>query len=176
VHCYSGYDINGYRFHTHSYSANKSTTNCGICVKGEWYDDTEHDYYGTIEEIMELKFRGANNRVVLFKCHWYNITQGVRIDKEHGLIEIKHTSSLRTYEPFVFAFQAIQVYYLPYPSKKRERKDWWVAIKIKSKGNLASYLNNAYSSEWLQEDGPICPFAVSVGHNLDHQIAAADED
>jgi hypothetical protein len=41
VHCYNEYDINEYRFHTHSHSANKSITNSGICVKGEWYDDTE---------------------------------------------------------------------------------------------------------------------------------------
>lgn len=167
VLCYKAYDVNGYRFHTSSYGKNKSTVNSHICVKGEWYDDTEHDYYGIIEEIVELEFHGLNNKVVLFKCHWFDVVNGVRVDKDHGLVEIKHTSSLHTYEPFVFAVQPIQVYYLPYPSQKRERRDWWVAVRTKSKRNLLSYLNNASSADFFQEEGTINQFTISTGDHLD---------
>ena len=28
----------------------------------------------------------------------------------------------------------VQVYYLPYPGRIRDKVDWWVVIKIRSKG------------------------------------------
>jgi hypothetical protein len=52
--------------------------NNGVCIKGEWAgEDTVHDYYGVLEEVVELEYEG-HNKVVLFKCHWFNITDGVR--------------------------------------------------------------------------------------------------
>ena len=37
------------------------------------------------------------------------------------------------YDPVVLATQASQVYYLPYPSLKKNMKDWRVVCKVRSK-------------------------------------------
>ena len=39
---------------------------------------------------------------------------------------------MSTYEPFIFAAQAQQVYYIRYPSlKNKEKIDWWIVCKVK---------------------------------------------
>ena len=46
--------MNGYRFHTREYGQNMSMMNSDICVKGSMYNENEYDYYGVIEEILEM--------------------------------------------------------------------------------------------------------------------------
>ena len=53
VYSYSGYIVNGYRFHTREYGQNMSTINSGVCVKRSTYNENEYDYYGVIEEILD---------------------------------------------------------------------------------------------------------------------------
>jgi hypothetical protein len=50
------------------------------------------------------------------------------------------------------ACQAIQAYYLPYASTKRDRKKWWVAMKTQRKGKLGV---DFFQEE--QSEGPILP-------------------
>ena len=57
----------------------------------------------------------------------------MKIDPRHWLIEIKHGSKSYINNPFVLAQQAVQVYYTPFPSRERGRKDWWTAYKVKSR-------------------------------------------
>ena len=54
VHTWPQYYVNGYRFHTIAHGSNKATMNSGICIKGANYNDAENDYYGILEEIIEL--------------------------------------------------------------------------------------------------------------------------
>jgi hypothetical protein len=134
--CYNGYEINGFKFHTETHSQNKATINSGVCINGQsGDDDTQYDYYGILQEVVELQYEGGN-KVVLFKCNWFDIINGVKVDKKRGIVEVRHASRLRYYEPFVLALQAIQVYYLPYASTKGDRKHWWVAMKTQRKGKL----------------------------------------
>ena len=59
VKSFSGYDVNGYRFHTTSYEQsrpNRRTTSSGVFTPS--VDEVE--YYGRIEEIYELKFMVPN--------------------------------------------------------------------------------------------------------------------
>lgn len=74
--------------------------------------------------------------MALFKCDWFDPKKEVKYDKALGLVEVNHTSRLEQYEPFVLAYQVDQVYYTPYPSPPRERKDWWVAFKTNPIGTL----------------------------------------
>ncbi|XP_078169522.1 uncharacterized protein LOC144563939 [Carex rostrata] len=122
VDCYQGYEVNGFRFHTEAYGKNKSAKSSGVCIKGEWDGiDTPQDYYGLLQEVIELHYDGLN-KVVLFRCNWFEIINGVRVDIQHGIVEVKHASPLKNYEPFILAPQAIQVFYLPYASDKIERR------------------------------------------------------
>jgi Domain of unknown function (DUF4216) len=70
--------------------------------------------------VIELEYDEVDNKAVLFNCHWFDITNVVRVDHRYGFIEVKHTFTLRSGEPFVSACQVNQVYYLSYASKKKE--------------------------------------------------------
>jgi hypothetical protein len=74
--------------------------------------------------------------VALFRCIWFDITNGIRKDSKHGIVEVKHTSRLKGFELFVLACQAIQVVYIPYASDTTTRCPWWVAMKTSPKGKF----------------------------------------
>ena len=71
VQRYNMYDVNGFQFHTESFGINRKTTNYGVCVEGENWEGTSSDYFGILEEIIWLEYSDVNNRVFLFKCHWF---------------------------------------------------------------------------------------------------------
>ncbi|KAK6791425.1 hypothetical protein RDI58_010506 [Solanum bulbocastanum] len=50
------------------------------------------------------------------------------MDHQHNIIEVKHTRKYRSYDPFIIAQNAKQVYYASYPLR-RDKADWWVVIK-----------------------------------------------
>ena len=172
--CYEGYEVNGFRFHTKKYGQNKSTESSCVCIKGEWDENgPTHDYYGVLEEVIELEYDA--NTVVLFRCYWFDITNGVKVDHEHGLVEVKHIFRLKNYEPFVLACQALQVCYLPYASENRERRQWWVAIKTSPKGKFRS--DNADANlEFYQEEMSDNPTSVSNGQDIDWDGMVLQED
>ena len=71
--------------------------------------------------------------MVLFKCDWFNPTpnSGMIVHEAYKLVDINHRRRFNKYEPFVLAAQAAQVYYYPYPNKKRDRANWWAVSKVK---------------------------------------------
>jgi hypothetical protein len=54
VKCYNGYFVNGYIFHIEEYGHGRKTYNNGVCIKGSTSSEFEVDYYGRLEEVMEL--------------------------------------------------------------------------------------------------------------------------
>ena len=65
--------MNGYRFHTNSWSEGRKTYNAGVTVRGNAHDEDGVDYYGILQEIMELQYPGLNERsVMLFSCEWFD--------------------------------------------------------------------------------------------------------
>jgi hypothetical protein len=54
VKCYNEYFFNGYVFHTKEYGHGRKTYNIGVCVKGLTSSELEVDYYGRLEEVVEL--------------------------------------------------------------------------------------------------------------------------
>jgi hypothetical protein len=90
------------------------------------------EYYGIIEEIIELCFGSTNPlKLVLFKCHWFHPISGVRRSPNILLVEIKKASVLPGNGPFIVAQQATQVYNVPYPCKStRSLVDWNVVYKV----------------------------------------------
>ena len=122
VKSYNGIIVNGYRFHIKEDEQNKATANSGVCCRGSLYGENEFDYYGVVEEIIELSYVG-NNSLFVLRCHWFDPVNGVKCDERYKLVDVKHRSSLRSYEPFIFAQQAQQVYYTKYSSKRARGGD-----------------------------------------------------
>ena len=140
--CYNGYFVNGYVFHTEEYGQGRKTYNNGVCVcvKGSTNSELEVDYYGRLEEVVELQYHSEQKIVFLFKCYWYDTTnRGIRVDPYYGLVEINSKARLHNVnDVFVFAKQCQQVYYTYTPSfrKDRSRVDWLSVLKTKPQGRV----------------------------------------
>lgn len=136
VRTWHTYFVNGYRFDTDSWSEGKSTKNSGVCTRGTVYGQAEDDYYGILQEVIQLEYPGLPlKRLVLFNCKWFDPTlgRGTRIHDQFGIVEVRSTRWYNQYDPFILASQAHQVYYAPYPSRHRNLVDWWVVIRIKAR-------------------------------------------
>jgi hypothetical protein len=116
-------DINRYTFYTVTQDKKSVYQNSGVRVRAvvddshDDDDDTETDtYYGQIEEIWELDYVGL--KVALFRCRW--VTNGKRVVSKgkYGYVSV----DLRVFgyknEPFVFANDVEQVFYVPNLAKK----------------------------------------------------------
>ena len=60
------YFVNGYVFHTEEYLHGRKTYNSSVCVKGSTCSEFKVDYYGKLEEVVELQYHSEQNRVFLF--------------------------------------------------------------------------------------------------------------
>jgi hypothetical protein len=134
---YKHYGINGYHFWTTAHERNHhnaKTINSGVLTVGE--DGVE--YYGIIDEIIELCFRSTQPlKLVLFKCHWFHPISEARRSPNSGLVKIKKTSVLPGNGQFIVAQQATQVYYIPYPCKSiRSLVDCDVVYKVPPRTKL----------------------------------------
>jgi len=134
VKCYNGYFVNGYVFHIEEYGHGRKTYNNGVCVKGSTSNELEVDYYGRLEEVVELQYHSEQNIMFLFKCYWYDTTdKGIKVDPHYGLVEINSKARLRSVnDVFVFTKQYQQVYYTYTHSfrKDRSRVDWLSVLKM----------------------------------------------
>ena len=84
-------------------------------------------YYGVLTEVVELHYLGGN-RVVLFKCDWWDVIntgRGIKRD-EYGYISVNFTRTLSTDEPFVLASQAKQIFYV----KNANESNWHTVIEM----------------------------------------------
>jgi len=107
VKCYNGYFINGYIFPTEEYGHGRKTYNIGVCIRRSTSSEFEVDYYGRLEEVIELQYLSEQNRVFLFKCYRYDtIDRGIRVDPHYDLVEINSKARHRNVnDVFVFAKQ-----------------------------------------------------------------------
>lgn len=139
VTTYSGYIVNGYRFHTRTHARDMSTVNSGVCVKGTCYNVDESDYYGLLEDVLQLEYGGfPSKKTFLFSCAWFDPSnRGTTTHPKYKIVEINHKRKYNSYEPFILAAQAHQVTYLSYPSLQRDKADWWVAIKIRARNSIS---------------------------------------
>jgi len=58
--------------------------NSGICVRGNIYGENDLDYYGIVDEILELSYLGYQNRVIILRCYWFDPKNGVKVDEKYG--------------------------------------------------------------------------------------------
>lgn len=128
------YLVNGYKFQTISKCHGKKTNNCGVYVRG-LSGGGEDDFYGELENIYELEY-SLLGKVVLFYCNWFDpSSRGTRLTR-HNIVEIRKDRSYGCFDPFFIAQNVRQVYYVPYPNPRREKRGWHVAIVTKPRGRV----------------------------------------
>nr|CAD1829256.1 unnamed protein product [Ananas comosus var. bracteatus] len=112
---FSGFIINGFRFHTKDREKLRKTQNSGVMVEAEG-----QAYYGVLTDIIELDYYGSF-KVVLFRCDWADITSQKGLKKDTNgctlvnFSKLIHTGQLLKDDPFVFSSQAKQVFYIQDP-------------------------------------------------------------
>ncbi|XP_039118067.1 uncharacterized protein LOC120253954 isoform X2 [Dioscorea cayenensis subsp. rotundata] len=146
VTTWPGYFINGYNFHTVTHGMEKATMNSGVCVQGTNADDSSTDFYGLLEDIVQLEYHGSRwNHVVLFECTWFDPINGTKVHPIYKLVDINRKRIYPKYDPFVLAQQAIQVNYIDYPSTKKDKVDWLAVSKTKARRMV--------EATWPEKDG-----------------------
>lgn len=131
------YFVNGFKFHTESWTVGKKTINSGVYVKGV-SEGGEDDFYGVIKHIFELTYAYVeqDNKVVLFYCEWFDPRNGTKIDPKYKTVDIRMDRRYNAFDPFILASKVTQVYYVPYPSHHRRKQGWCAAIKTKPRGQI----------------------------------------
>jgi hypothetical protein len=186
VKSFTGYDVNGYHFHTASYEQsrpNRRTTNSGVCTGGT----DGLDYYGRIEEIYELSFHGGKPlHPIIFKCHWFD--PGVTRRTPHlGLVETRQDSVYPGDDVYIVAQQATQVYYMPYACKNKPHlMGWYMVHKISPHAKLPIPIDedynlnpNTYDGEFYQKEGLQGRFEIDLTEAMEIRIdyeTVDDED
>jgi hypothetical protein len=167
VKSFTGYDVNGYRFHTTRYEENRATqktTNSGVCVPGT----NGLDYHGRVEEIYELEFDGDKPlKPVMFKCHWFNPRETIWTP-HLGQVEIREESIYQGKDVYIVAQQAMQVYYTQYANQaKKKLQGWAIVHQVSPHGKLPApndddynFNANTYDGEFYQEDGLLGMFEI----------------
>jgi hypothetical protein len=120
--------------------------NYGVCVTS----DEENDYYGILQEIIEVSYYGAKSpyKTVLFRCDWFdNSPKGINVHERYKLVEVNHKRKYQKYDPFVLAHQAGQVYYATYPSTTKERDHWWATFKTKARSQIDAPIDITFFQE-----------------------------
>ncbi|KAL0325359.1 UNVERIFIED_CONTAM: hypothetical protein Sradi_5105200 [Sesamum radiatum] len=104
------YFVNGYNFQSECHNTDKSTINCGLCVKSSSYTDEGNDFYGIIEEIIQLTYPLIPNlHIVLFKCRWVDPVRGMKVNPWYHLVDVNFKKLYQKDDPFILAQQAVQV-------------------------------------------------------------------
>ena len=133
------------------------------------------DYYGKITEILEIEYPALPiKHCVLFKCEWFDPTPnvGIKVNCAYNLVEINQRRRLANFEPFVLAMQATQVYYLPFPSLRRDKMDWLAVCKVKPRGIFemkAARQDKRIESEAFQEE-------EVEGHEINENLSYRDNE
>ena len=128
------YFTRGFTFHTYEYGRHQTTSNYGICVKGET------DLYGILHEIIEVEFLGLLKlKSILFKCEWFDpvMNRGVQVSK-FVVVDVNSGRRYKKFELFILASQAEQVSFLPYPRLRSSGINWLAVIKITPRGRIVA--------------------------------------
>ena len=180
---FSGYVVNGYRFHTRSRDSRCTTQNSGVFLTAETTSFASSkdekpivgnvSYYGAIEEIIEVDYWGEFV-VVLFRCCWYQEEKDA-----YGLTRVNFSRLCHKNDPYVLASQVHQVFYIEDPTEKsinyvikKLPRDWCdnendiaseehtddIAV---NDANIAVVPHNDVTvNNWCREDVPTSQFPI----------------
>lgn len=179
---FSGYLINGYRFHTKKRDARRKSQSSGVTLvsltpsfassKDGNPTTAAITYYGAICDIIELDYYG-HFKFVLFKCDWFEVEQ----DK-FGLTCVKFNKKCSQNDPFVLPSQVHQCFYVQDPlDPNRHYAMKTVPRDLFSMGDQSNLTaQEAYQNDdeinWAREDMP----ATIIENPLDVMQEAENED
>lgn len=98
-----------------------------VYIAGTCYNEMCGNYYGKLEEVLKLTYRNGHH-IMLFKCHWFDSTRNVKVDK-HRMTIINVKSQLNAEDVFVLASQAAQVYYAS--NITNQSSPWYTVVTTK---------------------------------------------
>jgi hypothetical protein len=134
------------------------------CVKSVTENGEGDDFYGMIENIFEVEYNYLDNKntVVLFYCSWFHpSTSGTKFNSKTNTVDIKMNRRYQLFDPFAMAHNVRQVYYVPYPSIRVEKRGWCTAITTKPRGRI--------EKDGIDEDDN--PYQIDEMTNVDDVIA-----
>ncbi|KAL0323571.1 UNVERIFIED_CONTAM: hypothetical protein Sangu_1976400 [Sesamum angustifolium] len=166
VPTFTCYLVNDYNFHTERHSVGKSTMSYGVCVKNSSYTNTDSDFYGILEEIIQLDYPLIPNmHITLFKCRWVDPVRGMKVHPCYQLVDVNFKKVYQKNETFILEQQAVQVYYTTYPIMKRDKGDWMTICKTKARRVID---DSRWTEVAFQEDKTIpSPQVVTDNHNYE---------
>ncbi|XP_042388109.1 uncharacterized protein LOC121980216 [Zingiber officinale] len=133
---YTGYIINGYRFHT--IDVGRSTQDSGVSIESDTvcqssgndysYTIGRLSYYEVIRDIIVLDYYSF--KVPVFRCDWANHGIGIKIEDGFTLINLHQGLSTFESDPFILASQAKQVFYF----RDDDESNWYVLLKAPPRG------------------------------------------
>ncbi|KAH9680378.1 hypothetical protein KPL71_026529 [Citrus sinensis] len=171
---FSGYVINGLRFHTKE--AEKSRQDSGVSLEANTIcrasarDPTQVvgkvPYYGVLRDILVLDYNTF--QVPIFKCDWANIVNGVKVEEGFTLVNLHEGQSQFGNDPFILASQAKQVFY----SEDIEKSNW--GVKEMDNAEAVGVNSDKYASfigVITREHVPVCMKNwLSVDHKLKEDL------
>ena len=132
---YSGYIINGHRFHTKEAERAQNsgvsidvTTICRSSAKDTSQVVDVVAYYGVIKDIILLDYHRF--QLPIFKCDWANAGHGVKVEEGFTLVNLNQGQNQYEREPFILASQAKQVFY----SRESDSSNWYVLLQAPPRG------------------------------------------
>ncbi|WMV25908.1 hypothetical protein MTR67_019293 [Solanum verrucosum] len=125
---YPGCIVNGVRYHIQSRDELRKSQNSGIVFEG-YHENEEIDFYGIIVDIIELEYI-EGNRVVLFKCKWFDLRKKTGMQKDKNFTSINVNRFWYEHDSFVLATQAKQVFYICDP---KLGKNWRIVQKFQDR-------------------------------------------
>ncbi|XP_074377184.1 uncharacterized protein LOC141718704 [Apium graveolens] len=175
---FTGYNVNGYRFHNKLRDSRCTTQNSGVFLtalttsfasakdKNPIVGDV--GYYGAIEEIIKVDYWGAVS-VVLFRCCWYQ-----KAGDYYGLARVNFSRLCQKEDPCVLATQVQQVFYIEDPTEKNLQfvlqkypKDQYSEVEEVSDIGYIPRVDIPDTFTWSRDDVPKKQFPVTPNEDLD---------
>ena len=118
-----------------------------------WQIHEEVDYYGILEEVIELVYHGPLEvyNTTLLKCNWIDSLSGLNVHEQYKLIEMNHSKKYPKYDPSVLSYQCSQVYYAPYPSLIRATVQWWAVFQTKVRSSIETPVDSSFFQEEISD-------------------------
>ena len=91
----------------------------------------------------------------------------MKVHKQYFLVDVNHKRKLSKDEPFILIMQAAQVYYIPYPSLRKHKSDWFVVCKVKARSVidvLSAIEKTVTTNITFQEDELVNQMLVAKQH------------